>query len=157
MPFNSASDAFGLHPDVRSYGQLITLRSILVGSNLRRAVATIAIGFWDRIARGQNVTKIGGNTNPRDVASQIAAQGRAAVDCPLLQCVGPQSTNQAMKAVAIARTYLRQSDASGSSTHPDIAVYPEFVKLDGAAGAPAGAPGANDLAPTTSSRRSSSC
>ena len=51
MPFNSASDAFELHPDVRSYGQLITLRSILVGSNLRRAVATIAIGFWDRIAR----------------------------------------------------------------------------------------------------------
>ncbi|EEH52677.1 uncharacterized protein MICPUCDRAFT_48890 [Micromonas pusilla CCMP1545] len=27
------------------------VRSILVGSNLRRAVATIAIGFWDRIAR----------------------------------------------------------------------------------------------------------
>jgi hypothetical protein len=51
LPFNSASDAFELHPDVRSYGQLITLRSILVGSNLRRAVATIAIGFWDRIAR----------------------------------------------------------------------------------------------------------
>ena len=97
--------------------------------------------FWDRIARGQNVTKIGGATNPRDVASQIAAQGRAAVDCPLLQCVGPQSTNQAMKAIAIARTYLRQSDASGSSTHPDIAVYPEFVKLDSAQG---GGGGAND-------------
>ena len=46
-----------------------------------------------------------------------------------------------MKAIAIARTYLRQSDASGSSTHPDIAVYPEFVKLDSAQG---GGGGAND-------------
>ena len=89
--------------------------------------------FWDRILRpggsGRNVTKVGQGTNPRDVASQIAAQGRAAVDCPVLQCVGPQSTNQAMKAIAIARTYLRQSDESGETSHPDLTVYPEFVKL----------------------------
>jgi stage V sporulation protein SpoVS len=76
--------------------------------------------FWDRIQRGNNVTKIGNATNPRDVASQIAAQARAAVDCPTLQCVGPQSTNQGLKAVAIARTYLQQSDQSGASCHPDI-------------------------------------
>lgn len=85
--------------------------------------------FWDRVQRGHNTTKIGSNTNPRDVASQIAAQARAAVDCPVLQCVGPQSTNQAMKAIAIARTYLKQSDAGGDSSHPDLTVYPEFVKL----------------------------
>ncbi len=30
--------------------------------------------FWDRILRGYNKTKIGSNTNPRDVAKQIAAQ-----------------------------------------------------------------------------------
>jgi stage V sporulation protein S len=76
------------------------------------------------------VTKIGQNTNPREIASQIAAQARAAVDCPVLQCVGPQSINQAIKAVAIARTYLHQSDAQGNSSHPDLTVYPEFIKLD---------------------------
>lgn len=86
--------------------------------------------FWDRIAKGNNTTKIGNATNPRDVAGQIAAQARAAVDCPVLRCIGPQSTNQALKAVAIARTYLSQSDQKGSR-HPDITVYPEFVKLEG--------------------------
>uniref|UniRef100_A0A7S3B085 Uncharacterized protein n=1 Tax=Haptolina ericina TaxID=156174 RepID=A0A7S3B085_9EUKA len=87
--------------------------------------------FWDRVQRGNNTTKVGGNTNSREVASQLAAQARAAVDCPTLQCVGPTSINQAVKAVAIARTYLFQSDQSGSSSHPDLTVYPEFVKLDG--------------------------
>jgi len=90
--------------------------------------------FWDRILRpggqGRNVTKVGSNTNPRDVASQIAAQGRAAVDCPTLQCIGPSATNQAIKSVSIARTYLAKSDATGQSAHPDIVVYPEFIKLD---------------------------
>ena len=60
---------------------------------------------------------------------------------PSVVATGPAAINQAMKAIAIARTYLRQSDASGSSTHPDIAVYPEFVKLDSAQG---GGGGAND-------------
>ena len=86
--------------------------------------------FWERLQRGSNTTKIGNTTNPREVASQIAAQARAAVDCPVLRCIGPQSTNQAMKAVAIARTYLRQSDQNGGSSHPDLAVYPEFVKIE---------------------------
>jgi len=86
--------------------------------------------FWDRIAKGNNTTKIGNSTNPRDVAGQIAAQARAAVDCPLLRCIGPASTNQGLKAVAIARTYLSQSDQKGSR-HPDLTVYPEFVKLEG--------------------------
>ena len=54
--------------------------------------------FWDRVQRGHNTTKIGSNTNPRDVASQIAAQARAAVDCPVLQCVGPQSACRRLKA-----------------------------------------------------------
>ena len=71
--------------------------------------------FWDRVQRGKNTTKVGSNTNPRELASQIAAQARAAVDCPVLQCVGPQSTNQAMKAIAIARTYLEQSDAGAAA------------------------------------------
>ena len=39
----------------------------------------------------------------------IAAQARACVDCPTLQVVGPQSCNQALKAMAIARTFLKES------------------------------------------------
>ena len=100
--------------------------------------------FWDRILRpggqGRNVTKVGSNTNPRDVASQIAAQARAAVDCPTLQCIGPSATNQAIKAISIARTYLAKSDASGQTAHPDVIVYPEFVKLDAAQHDDAGQP-----------------
>ena len=87
--------------------------------------------FWDRIQRGSNTTKVAKTTPAREVASQIAAQARAAVDCPVLQCVGPQSTNQGMKAIAIARTYLHQSDRNGASSHPDLAVYPEFIQLEG--------------------------
>jgi len=92
--------------------------------------------FWDRILRpnGRNTTKVGQSTNPREVASQIAAQARAAVDCPTLQCIGPSATNQAIKAVSIARSYLAKSDASGETAHPDVIVYPEFVKLDAASG-----------------------
>jgi len=90
--------------------------------------------FWDRILRpggaARNTTKVGQGTNPRDVASQIAAQARAAVECPTLQCIGPGATNQAIKAIAIARTYLFKSNEGGSTQHPDIVVYPEFVKLD---------------------------
>ena len=86
------------------------------------------------------MTKVGSNTNPRDVASQIAAQARAAVDCPTLQCIGPSATNQAIKAISIARTYLAKSDASGQTAHPDVIVYPEFVKLDAAQHDDAGQP-----------------
>lgn len=86
--------------------------------------------FWSRIDRGRNLTKVGANSNPRDIASLIAAQARAAVECPRLQCVGPGATNQAIKAVAISRTYLQASDKAGLSAHPDVIVYPEFVHLD---------------------------
>jgi len=80
--------------------------------------------FFDRIARGNNLTKMGSNSNPRDVAMQVAAQARACVDCPTLQVVGPQSTNQALKAIAIARTFLKESGST------DICVQPEFMQLD---------------------------
>jgi stage V sporulation protein S len=89
--------------------------------------------FWDRIQRGNNTTRVGATTSPRTIASQIAAQARAAVDAPLLRCVGPQAINQAVKAIAIARTYLEQSDASGSCLHPDVSFYPEFIKVDSGA------------------------
>lgn len=80
--------------------------------------------FQERIARGNNLTKMGNSSNPRDVAMLIAAQARAPVDCPTLQAVGPQATNQAVKAIAIARTFLKESLSI------DICMQPEFFQLD---------------------------
>jgi stage V sporulation protein SpoVS len=101
--------------------------------------------FWDRVLRpggqGRNVTKVGAQTNPREIASQVAAQGRAAVDCPTLQCIGPSATNQAIKAVAIARTYLAQSDASGQTV-----CCTSQRPLDGLAGRCSGPSAASALA-----------
>ena len=65
--------------------------------------------FMNRISRGNNLTKVGANSHPRDIGMLIAAQARACVDCPTLQVVGPQSCNQALKAMAIARTFLKES------------------------------------------------
>ena len=89
-----------------------------------RSAPTMLNTFFDRIAKGNNLTKMGSNSNPRDVAMQVAAQARACVDCPTLQVVGPQSTNQALKAIAIARTFLKESGST------DICVQPEFFQLE---------------------------
>ena len=72
----------------------------------------------DRIAKGNNLTKMGSGSNPRDVAMLIAAQARAPVDCPTLQAIGPQATNQAVKAIAIARTFLKESQSIDSAHAP---------------------------------------
>ena len=104
--------------------------------------------FHERIARGNNLTKMGNASNPRDTAMLIAAQvsipvslsipaptpatsvvdtahsmcapgqARSCVDCPTLQAVGPQATNQAVKAIAIARTFLKQSESTDSEPPP---------------------------------------
>ena len=37
------------------------------------------------------------------------------MDCPTLQAVGPQATNQAVKSIAIARTFLKQSESIDST------------------------------------------
>jgi hypothetical protein len=47
----TGEDALNANPDAAALRGDGDVASILVGSNLRRAVATIAIGFWDRIAR----------------------------------------------------------------------------------------------------------
>merc|ERR1719424_541765 len=67
---------------------------------------------------------MGSSSRPRDVAMQVAAQARACVDCPTLQVVGPQSCNQALKAVAIARTFLKESAST------DICIQPTFMQLE---------------------------
>jgi len=89
--------------------------------------------FFDRIARGNNLTKMGSGSNPRDTARLIAAQARACVDCPTLQAVGPQSTNQALKAIAIARTFLKESrpqPGQQEARQLDICMQPDFVHLE---------------------------
>ena len=68
---------------------------------------------------------MGSGSNPRDVAMLIAAQARAPVDCPTLQCIGPQATNQAVKAIAIARTFLKESQSTDSSLRT---CHPVFVR-----------------------------
>jgi len=80
--------------------------------------------FHERIQRGNNLTKIGNNSKPRDTAMLIAQQARSCVDCPTLQSVGPAATNQAMKGIAIARTFLKQSEST------DICMQPTFVHLE---------------------------
>ena len=80
--------------------------------------------FFERIERGNNLTKIGQNSKPRDIAMLVSAQARACVDCPTLQVVGAPATNQALKAIAIARTYLTESNST------DIAMQPEFTHLE---------------------------
>lgn len=54
----------------------------------------------------------------------LNVQARSCVDCPTLQAVGPQATNQAVKAIAIARTFLKQSESI------DICMQPTFVHLE---------------------------
>ena len=103
----ATGDAVDLTPDVPS-----------------KAKPTMKDSFYDRIARGNNLTKMGNSSNPRDVAMLIAAQARAPVDCPTLQAVGPQATNQAVKAIAIARTFLKESQSI------DICTQPEFFQLE---------------------------
>uniref|UniRef100_A0A7S0NW20 Stage V sporulation protein S n=1 Tax=Calcidiscus leptoporus TaxID=127549 RepID=A0A7S0NW20_9EUKA len=80
--------------------------------------------FFERIERGNNLTKMGASSHPRDTARLIAAQARACVDCPTLQVVGPQSTNQGLKAIAIARSFLKESQST------DVCMQPEFTQLE---------------------------
>ena len=80
----------------------------------KKATEHMSRTFFERIERGNNLTKMGSSSNPRDTAMLIAAQARACVDCPTLQAVGPQSTNQALKAIAIARTFLKESSSTDS-------------------------------------------
>lgn len=80
--------------------------------------------FFERIERGNNLTKMGASSHPRDTARLIAAQARACVDCPTLQVVGPQSTNQGVKAIAIARAFLKESNDT------DVCMQPEFTQLE---------------------------
>ena len=88
----------------------------------------------DVAASANPVLKVKGDSKPNSVAGAICNVVRESAkgNPPAVVATGPNAINQAMKAIAIARTYLKQSDAGGDSSHPDLTVYPEFVKLSSA-------------------------
>ena len=65
--------------------------------------------------------RVSGNSRPNSVAGAVAALLRSEghVD---VQAIGAQSVNQAVKAIAIARSYLEEDGL-------DLHMQPSFVKL----------------------------
>ena len=69
-----------------------------------------------------NILKVSAQSNPNSVAGALAGvmREREAVE---LQAIGAGATNQAVKAIAIARSYL------GSSEY-DLVCIPEFIDVE---------------------------
>ena len=65
--------------------------------------------------------RVSGNSKPNSVAGAIAAllRSESAVE---VQAIGPQAVNQAVKAIAIARSYIEADQL-------DLYTQPSFVKL----------------------------
>ena len=72
-----------------------------------------------------NILKVSAQSNPNSVAGALAGVLRAREGAEL-QAIGAGATNQAVKAIAIARSYLEASDY-------DLVCIPEFidVQIDG--------------------------
>jgi stage V sporulation protein S len=68
------------------------------------------------------VLKVSAKSNPNSVAGALAAVLRER-EVAELQAVGAGAINQAVKAVAIARSYLR-------SGHIDLACVPSFIDVE---------------------------
>ena len=66
--------------------------------------------------------KVSAKSNPNAVAGALAAVMRERATAEI-QAVGAGAINQAVKAVAIARTYLKES-------HIDIACIPSFITVE---------------------------
>jgi stage V sporulation protein S len=71
------------------------------------------------------VLKVSAQSNPNSVAGALAGVMREKPNCEL-QAIGAGATNQAIKAIAIARSYLQTADI-------DLVCIPEFtdVEIDG--------------------------
>jgi len=71
------------------------------------------------------VLKVSAQSNPNSVAGALAGVMREKPNCEL-QAIGAGATNQAVKAIAIARSYLQTADI-------DLVCIPEFtdVEIDG--------------------------
>ncbi|MGH7716426.1 MAG: stage V sporulation protein S [Vulcanimicrobiaceae bacterium] len=74
---------------------------------------------------GTHILKVSAQSNPNSVAGALAAVLRERESAEL-QAIGAGATNQAVKAIAIARSYLEANDY-------DIVCIPEFidVQIDG--------------------------
>ncbi|MGZ3505722.1 MAG: stage V sporulation protein S [Vulcanimicrobiaceae bacterium] len=69
-----------------------------------------------------SVLKVSAKSNPNSVAGALAAVLRER-ETAELQAVGAGAINQAVKAIAIARTYLRGSEI-------DLACIPAFIDVE---------------------------
>lgn len=68
------------------------------------------------------ILRVSGTSRPNSVAGAIAALLRSAREVEV-QAIGPHAVNQAVKAIAIARSYI---EAEGL----DLRTVPSFVKLE---------------------------
>lgn len=66
--------------------------------------------------------RVSGNSRPNSVAGAIAALLRSEHEVEV-QAIGPQAVNQAVKAIAIARSYIELDGL-------DLTAQPSFVKLE---------------------------
>lgn len=66
--------------------------------------------------------RVSGNSRPNSVAGAIAALLRSESEVEI-QAIGPSAVNQAVKAIAIARSYIELDNL-------DLTAQPSFVKLE---------------------------
>ncbi|ADI13343.1 stage V sporulation protein S [Truepera radiovictrix] len=66
--------------------------------------------------------RVSGNSRPNSVAGAIAALLRSEHEVEV-QAIGPQAVNQAVKAIAIARSYIEPDGL-------ELTTQPSFVKLE---------------------------
>ena len=69
-----------------------------------------------------SVLKVSAKSNPNSVAGALAAVLRERASAEM-QAVGAGAINQAVKAIAIARSYLRSSEI-------DLACIPSFIDVE---------------------------
>ena len=70
---------------------------------------------------GTHILKVSAQSNPNSVAGALAGVLRER-DTAELQAIGAGATNQAVKAIAIARSYLESSEY-------DLVCIPEFIDV----------------------------
>jgi stage V sporulation protein S len=73
------------------------------------------------VSTGPNPLKVSAKSNPNAVAGALAAVIRER-ETAEIQAVGAGAINQAIKAVAIARSYLKDSDL-------DVVCIPSFITV----------------------------
>jgi stage V sporulation protein S len=90
--------------------------------NTSRQVITLSIQYIIREGYDIETLRVSGNSRPNSVAGAIAALLRSEQEVEV-QAIGPQAVNQAVKAIAIARSYIELDGL-------DLTTQPSFVKLE---------------------------